>query len=171
MKWITMQYKGFTFHINPKTVKLQMTKSISTAKHPFFKTDTQETGTLPCTVSGSGILTGKDAGEQALRLAALFQQKGSATLFAPSLPALRMYFQSLSISNDAESSALQYTVTFVQDTGAKQPVYDFGYTFAKAGENLFDIANRTGTPLETVVAANDFATLFAVREGDKVWLR
>lgn len=171
MKHMTMRYKGFTFPVNPKAVEIKMAKSIATAKVPFSKAKAQEICDMPCSISAEGSFFGSNAQEQALRLTALFEQKGSAYLFAPTLPAFKMYFQSLSISSDAQGNGLNYTVTFLQDTTAKKPVYDFGFTLARAGENLFDIANRTGVAPEKIVAANHYETMFSVQEGDRVWLR
>jgi hypothetical protein len=59
---------------------------------------------------------------------------------------------------------------FVEDSKQKNPTFNFKFTYALAGENIFDIANRTNVSLKQIVESNDYEDLFAVKEGDKVML-
>ena len=48
---------------------------------------------------------------------------------------------------------------------------DFKYTFAKAGENAFEIANRCDISVNDIMLFNDFKTPFDIKTGDRVVLR
>ena len=81
-----------------------------------------------------------------------------------------MLFTSLEINYSASNNRVEYSFEFTQDGFEKKEVYDFGYTVALEGENLFDVSSRTGVEIQRLVSLNDFGDLFAVKEGDRVWL-
>ena len=170
MKLIKLSYKGFEFPINPRSIQIDFAKKISTRTLPFAKGRAQEICFEPCVISGSGSLTGSNARRQAHELMRIFKSEGSAYLFSPEGTPLKAFFQALRVSYNAEKECVDYTFTFVEDGADKSCSYPFGFTYAQAGENLYDIANRTDTDAATLFNSNCFADMFAVEEGDKVWL-
>ncbi len=169
MQLIKMTYKGFEFDVNPSTVKLDYSKNIATQFMIDSTDKTQEMSVLPVIITGNGSFVGNDARDKAYQLQQIFKSNGSDYLFASGFEPIRAFFKNLSISTDAKRGIVDYTFTFVEDYQGKKLQYDFGYTLAENGENLFDIANRLGVSVELLVAKNDFEDVFAVKEGDKVY--
>lgn len=171
MNYIQMHYKGFTFPVNPAAVETSLSKRLGRRDVLFAGARIQETGEAPAVIRGRGCFIGEQASEQAQQLMKLFKEHGSAYLFAPEFYPLKAFFTELTFSTDAQNNRIDYTFTFTEDCVNKQSHFLFRYTYARAGENLFDIANRTGVATETLFAANDYEDLFSVSEGDKVWLK
>ncbi|MCD7873132.1 MAG: LysM peptidoglycan-binding domain-containing protein [Clostridiales bacterium] len=48
---------------------------------------------------------------------------------------------------------------------------DFGYTYALKGENVFDIAFRCSTTVESIMKNNDIKSPFDVAEGDRLVIK
>lgn len=170
MKLIKMSYKGFVFSANPSSIKIQLSKYVSKRNIPFFTSKTQEICFQPARITGKGIFVGNDAGELADKLMRVFKSEGSGYLFLPNSEPVPAYFDALDISYDAEKNCVSYTFSFIEDCKGKKHNFDFGYTFALAGENLYDVANRTDVSIEKLVACNDFKDLFSLTEGDRVRL-
>lgn len=170
MKLIKMRYKGFTFPVNPSSIKAELSKTISASTIPFSFSKTQEVGFSPSVISASGSFTGNTAQENARTLLRIFKDRGSAYLFIPGIEPLKAYFKNLSISFNAEKNSADYSLIFVEDNRGKKSKFDFGFTYALEGENLFDIANRTNRDFDKIFEANHFMDMFSVKEGDKVWL-
>lgn len=170
MQYIKMNYKGFEFDINPSSIKMELSKRVSKRVIPFKSTKIQEICFNPAKFKGSGCFYGKNARQQAHSLVRLFNDEGSAYLFSPDFPPTRAFFNDLSISFNAQKDAVEYTVEFVEDSLGKKDKYNFGFTYALYGENLFDIANRCDKRVEDLFDKNNFENLFSVKEGDKVWL-
>ena len=168
---INMSYKGFVFGVNPKSVQLELSKSIETAQTPFKHTKTSEITKEPSVIKGSGVFTGEDAAQKAYELGVLFQSDGSAYLFSPVLPPLKAFFSRLKTSAASGEGSVEFEFEFTEDCTSKKRNAPFTYTYAAEGENLFDIANRTGVSVEKIAKINDFKDVFSITEGDKVWLK
>ena len=171
MKCIDMSYRDFTFRANPESISVIMSKRISESPMLFQRTKVQEVCEEACVISGKGCFTGNNAESNAYRLMTVFKAKGSAYLFSPVLAPRKMYFSRLSISANADKNCIDYAFSFTEDCSSKKRYRDFKYTYALQGENLFDIANRTDTSVETIFDLNSFKDLFSVEQGDKIWLR
>lgn len=169
MQLIKMSYKDFEFSVNPATIKFEYSKNISTQPMLDSTDKTQEMSVSPVTITGNGSFVGDDAMEQMQQLQRVFARSGSDYLFASGFQPVKAFFKSLSFSTDAKKGCIDYSFAFVEDYQGKQVEYDFGYTIAENGENLFDIANRLDVAVETLVVKNDFENVFAVKEGDKVY--
>ena len=171
MECITMSYKGFEFPVNVKSVNARYSKRLSNI--PVFKRSakTQEICTNPAVISGEGCFFGESANEKAQMLITAFQGKGAAYLFSPIFSPIKAFFSDLTLKADAEKNCIEYSFEFTEEAGSKRRYYDFGYTFALPGENLFDVANRCNVAVEEISKANDFRDMFSVSQGDKVWLR
>ena len=113
---------------------------------------------------------GEDSAKKAFELVRAYNKKGSDYLFLPNSVPIKACFSSLSISYCAGNDRVDYSFEFVQECKEKNEEHNPDYTVAADGENLFDIAHRTGMQIENLVEANDFGDVFAVKEGDRVWL-
>lgn len=169
MNTIRMCYKGMIFNANPYSIKTDFSKKIETKTIPFGFGKSTEVCRMPAKISGSGIFTGTDAGEKAYELMRIFEKGGASYLFMPKLAPVKAYFTGLSMSVKNEN-CIEYSFAFTEECADKKSHYSFGYTYARNGENLYDIANRCSVSSRQLFDANDFMDMFAVREGDKVWL-
>lgn len=170
MKTIKMSYKGLVFSANPSSIKVQLSKSISKKSIPFSTSNAQEVCFKPSKISGEGMFTGADAREFAHKLMHVFKSEGSAYLLLPNAEPITVFFESLDISYDSSKNCVSYSFSFVEDCKSKKYSFDFGYTYALEGENLYDISNRTDVSVEKLFEYNTYKNLFSVSAGDKVRL-
>lgn len=170
MQLIKMSYNGFTFTANPTSLKVNLSKNVATKTIPFGFGKSTEVCFEPAVVTGNGCFIGANARERAHELMRIFTAKGSSYLFAPSISPMRAFFTKLDISYNAGQDKIDYSFEFTQESDEKNNLFDFGYTYAKAGENLYDVANRTGFDVKELFERNDYGDLFSVCEGDKIWL-
>lgn len=170
MQMMKMRYKDFEFLVNPKDVKLSMSRSISHNIIPHSVEYSQDLGRSSSVVSGKGYFVGEDAMTKAFNLIRVYNKKGSDYLFLPSSIPIKAYFSRLDVSYSSGENRVEYSFEFVEECVDKKDECDYGYTFAADKENLFDISNRTGIKVEKLVDLNNYGDLFTVREGDKVWL-
>lgn len=170
MKQIKMSYKGFTFDVNPSSLKIGMAKNIGIKHIPFSTSKVEEINFQPIKISGNGRIVGENALEKAFELERIFKSKGSSYLFIPSSSPVKAFFSAFNISFDSKDNSVLYSFEFIEDCVGKKEEYCFGYTVAKRGESLYDIALRTGVDLDEIFANNKYADLFSVSKGDKVWL-
>ncbi|MBE6816903.1 MAG: hypothetical protein E7520_04280 [Ruminococcaceae bacterium] len=169
MNTIKMSYKGMLFEVNPQSIQTDFSKKVETKALPFGFGRTAVVCRMPATVSGSGILTGENAGERAFELMRIFEKGGASYLFMPKIAPVKAYFTALALSVRDEN-CIEYRFTFTEECTEKKSHYAFGYTYARAGENLYDIANRCSVSSSKLFEANDYMDMFSVSEGDKVWL-
>ncbi len=170
LQMIKMNYKNFSFDVNPSAVKIEFSKNISCENIIFSNSKTDEISFNPVIISGEGCFCGENAKDYAHELMRIFKSNGSDYLFVPDIDPIKAFFDKLCISYNADKNSVGYTFSFIEDCSDKKSNYDFGFTYALKGENLYDIANRTGVSIETIVENNDFEDLFSVGEGDKVCL-
>ena len=170
MKMIKMKYRDFEFEVIPSEVSMKLTKNISKTDFANHGEKCEEINKKGALISGKGYFVGEDAMNKAYALIRVFNKKGSDFLFTPFCNPKKMLFTSLEIHYSASNSRVEYSFEFTQDGFEKNEVYDFGYTVALEGENLFDVSSRTGVEVQRLVSLNDFGDLFAVKEGDRVWL-
>ncbi len=170
MKLIKMSYKGLVFYANPSSIKIQLSKYVSKRNIPLFTSKTQEICFQPSRITGNGVFAGNDAGKFADKLMRIFKSEGSGYLFLPNSEPVLTHFDALDISYDAEKNCVSYSFSFIEDCKGKRHSFDFGYTFALEGENMYDVANRTNVSIEKLARCNDFKDLFSLSEGDRVKL-
>lgn len=170
MEYMKMKYKGFEFDVNPKEFELIAKKNMSKVDIPnksFINDEVNPKGLL---VKGKGCFVGANALEKAHLLLLLFNKSGSDFLFLPTGDVVKAYFTNLDISYSGSLDKVEYSFEFLEDTLGKDTEHTFGYTFAKRQENMFDVSNRTGVEVETLAKINQVQSVFAIKEGDKIWL-
>lgn len=170
VQYMKMKYKGFEFDVNPKNFKISMNKSIAKYDTVYSEQLCVENGKECASVSGNGCFIGKNAADKAFELVRVYNKKGSDYLFLPNSVPLKMRFTSLDISYSSGNDRVEYSFVFTQESNTKSETKTSRFTYALEEENLFDVANRTGVEVETLVKCNDFGSVFALKEGDRVWL-
>jgi hypothetical protein len=170
MEFVKMTYKGFSFDVNPSSVKAEFSKTIAKKNIIFKSSKAQEICFENTKITASGKFTGENARQNSHTLMRIFKSKGSAYLFAPDIAPIKAYMSDLKISYNAGEQCVSYEVTFIEDCDDKSFLFDFGYTYALDGENLYDVSNRTDIAIEKLFEYNDYSDLFSVKEGDKIWL-
>ncbi len=170
MQFMKMNYKGFEFNINPKDFKISMSKGTAKYNTVYAEQICKENGRGCAVVSGKGYFTGRDSALKAFELVRVFNKKGSDYLFLPNSVPIKMLFTSLDVSYSSGNDRVEYSFEFTQECNTKSEEHTVGYTYVLENENLFDVASRTGVQIESIVKCNDIGDIFAVREGEKIWL-
>ncbi len=166
-----MSYGGYLFRVNPATLSTSFSKKVETKVIPFGFGRAAEICRMPAVIRGTGVLTGSNAGEKAHELMRIFEKDGASYLFVPQLAPMKAFFTDLSMRIDAQEQCIRFSFAFTEDCTEKKSRYPFGYTYARRGENLYDIANRCCVNSRALFEVNDFMDMFSVEEGDRVWLK
>lgn len=170
MQYMKMKYKGFEFDVNPKDFKICMNKSSVKYDTVYSEQICVENGRDCVSVSGEGCFVGENAADKAFEMVRVYNKKGGDYLFLPNSVPLKMHFISLNISYSSGNDRVDYSFVFTQESNTKSEAKTPRFTYALEEENLFDVANRTGIEIESLVKCNDIGNIFALKEGDKIWL-
>lgn len=170
MAMTKMRYKDFVFDVNPSDIKLSLRKNLAKTDVMYSQQKCDEVGENAAVISGKGCFIGSGAIKQAYELVRIYNKKGADFLFTPYSSPMLAVFNKLNISYSSDSKKVEYSFEFTEQSKRKSQSFEFGYTYAEEGENLFDIADRTQIDIERIVELNDFCGVFSVKEGDKVWL-
>lgn len=167
---IKMKFKDFEFPSNPAVIKTQLSANVREA--PLFDSDSAvyNVSRNAAVISGEGSLWGEERFTASALLKRLQKSSEAGWLFLPDGSCYNAFFTSLTIEEDAKKGCVFYAFSFTENCSHTKEKYDFGFTLAKAGENMFDIAHRCGVPIEALMRLNDIRTPFDVKEGDKVVL-
>lgn len=114
----------------------------------------QETGATPRKVTGSGRFVGSESMEEFSRLSAIFTNGGSGTLCIPGTAPFQAVFVSLLMKGQARPGCVGYEFTFLEDSAAASSDGETQVYVCAGGESLWDVANRFGTTVDTLHAAN-----------------
>lgn len=165
---IKMKFKDYEFPCNPTAVKTEFSENIK--ENPLFG----KSSAVYCISHNAAVITcegsvwGESAGEFISRLHILRSSKNPGWLFLPDGNCFNAFLSAVSFLEDAKKNCVSYKITFVENCSEKDDEYNFGFTYAKKGENMFDIAFRCGKTIDALMAANDFENPFSVKEGKKV---
>lgn len=170
MKYIKMSYKGLKFDVNPASIKADFSKKMAKSNILLKSAKVNEICFEPTIIQGEGKLIGDDARNFAHSLVRIFNSKGSDYLFCADFCPVKVYFSKLNINFESKENCINYSFEFIEDSNGKKNKFDFGFTYAFEGENLYDISNRTNVSIEKLFELNAFKDLFSVNKGDKVWL-
>lgn len=170
MQYMKMKYGGFEFDVNPKTFKISMDKNIVTYDAVYSDQISFDNGRNCICVSGEGYFVGENAANKAFELVRAYNKKGSDYLFLPNSVSVKVHFSSLDISYSSANDRIEYSFVFTQESNNKEETGSLDFTYVLENENLFDVSNRTGVGIETLVKCNDIGNIFAVKEGDRIWL-
>ena len=166
-----MRYKDFEFPSNPAVIKTELSNNVR--EDPLFGRDSAvyNVSRNAAVISGEGSLWDTDRITVATELKQLHKRGGAGWLFLPDGSCYNAFFTLLTISEDAKKGCITYAFSFTENCDHTETEYDFGYTYAKENENMFDIAFRCNTQIEKLMGLNDFETPFSVNAGDRVVLK
>lgn len=166
-----MRYKDFVFESNPKLVCVNSSRNIREVSLIDSGSAVENISRNAAVISGEGAFYGEKANEHAAALEALQHSSDSGWLFLPDGGCYNAYFKELSVKKDAGKNCVFYSFSFVENCSRRKEEYDFEETYAQEGENMFDIAFRCKTAVETLMKLNNYKNPFAVSAGDRVVLK
>lgn len=171
MQLMKMKYKDFEFQANPFSVEVAKSKNIS--EHPLFDIGSavREISKNAAVIRVQGRFYGDTSQALAARLEILHDDKGSGWLFLPNGDCFNAYFKELNLKIEATENSVYYSAVFVENENHKSFNADFAYTIASDNENAFDIAERCGVSVESIMKNNDIKTPFDIKKGNKVVLK
>lgn len=173
------RYKDYEFQINPQTLKLQRARILKAFQPPVQtsnvlpKTQIQDLGLAPMSVSGEGLLIGDDRMRQYTDLYDCLVQGGSGLLHIPGLTPFYCFFEQLSLVGRAGPKLLQYTFLFREDTtkNVASPKMVRDFYISRAGDTLEAIATRFGLTVEQLLERNPHCnTQSTLVEGIMLWI-
>lgn len=165
-----MKFKGFEFPTNPAVIEVNSSSNISFSPMLSGKSVVKSTAINPTVITGSGTFYGERGEEYCLYLQHLLRKNRAGVLMLPSAVGMDAYLTKFKYKKDTNKNQISYSFEFVENCGSKKETRKFCFTYARAGENAFDIANRCGVSVENIMENNEYSTPFSVREGDKVML-
>lgn len=168
---IRMSYKDVEFLSNPEVINISLSANIS--EKPLLNSDSavNNVSRNAVVISGSGCFWGKAALSAARELKSLQRSSSSGWLFLPDGSCYDAFFSSLTIKEEAQKDCVSYSFSFIENCNHTSAEYDFGFTYAEEGENMFDIAHRCSVKIEKLMQLNNFKTPFCINAGDRVVLK
>lgn len=168
---IKLKYKDFEFEQNPAEISVEKSKEISERSLLSAGSAVEEIAQKAARITVNGRFYGAHSGENAAKLAALYEDDGAGELTLPDGRYFKAYFTSLSLNQNAAENSAQYKLCFTEESPGNCYKRLRSYVFAKADENCFDIAYANSVKLEDIIELNGFKTPFDVQEGQKVRIR
>lgn len=173
MNFCKMSFKNFVWENNPEKLAVTISDKMSADFYPKLTSTVSFVAQQPKIVTGEGVFFGENAYLKINLLEEVFDEKTSGQLFMPSMKPLNAFFTKLEIIGEPKKDCIKYAFTFTQDMESVEETGDVSGSITKvrAGENLFDVVNRTGVSADTIMELNDFVDMFSAREGEQVGLR
>lgn len=171
MQLMKMKYKAFEFQANPSLIEVSKSKKINERPLLDAGSAVREISKNAAVISVQGRFYGENAQTLAYELEILNDEKGPGWLFLPNGDCFDAYFKSLNLKMDASKNSVYYSAVFVENENHKLYKSEFPYTVALDHENAFDIAERCGVSVESIMQHNDIKTPFDIKKGDKVVLK
>lgn len=154
MKLVPMRFDYFTWHHNPKSIKISSKKEIVKLKSPYSTDTLQNFGEELRIVSGTGELYGANCLEQFEKLSSLYKRGKPSKLSIPKTITMYAYFDSLQMLGEPKGNVLSYSFEFVETfekaTGSDQSYYHE----VETGQDLWDIAYMYDKNIDDLVKLN-----------------
>ncbi|QEY35478.1 LysM peptidoglycan-binding domain-containing protein [Caproiciproducens galactitolivorans] len=156
MKNQPMSYKNYIWPFNPQKIQVEYSRNVSNLKLPLFGSVLQDLGCDKRVVTGTGEFIGAGCAEEFSRLASVFTEGGSGTLRLPGVVPFQAAFTSLKMIGEAQPDCVTYSFVFVEDGSAEMPAGTVpgGIYVCAGGENLWSVANRFRTDVDTLKRLN-----------------
>lgn len=169
MKLAPMRYKGYIWPNNPETYSISFTRKIAVQKIPFGRCVTQDLGMSCRMMEGEGEFVGEGAYDEFRKLASVFYQNGAGVLVHPVWQTTDAYFTVLELTQKPLEDYVRYRFAFVEaneasaalertdggsGAGSSASVQTERSVTVVRGDTLYKIAQRSGTTLRTLLAAN-----------------
>lgn len=155
MNLAAMSYKDYVWPVNPETIQIGRTRYAAEFQIPQGPGTVQENGSAPRKVTGGGRFTGSGSADEFSRLSAVFAEGGSGTLRLPGAAPFQAVFTSLVMKGQARPNCVGYEFAFLEDPyAATEETGETQVYVCTGGETLWDVANRYGTDVDALRAAN-----------------
>lgn len=168
MNLMTMGFGGFTWQVNPTSLRLEWARDIKETALPFAGRVLTDLGVKKRRVTGEGYFTGPECMERWQALSAAFAKGGSAYLQLPGQAPFLAVMAELKLLGEPGEDAVHYSFVFTEEKG--QEGYRGGRVHkAAAGESLWDYAWRYRVPIEQMHKANPhIRDIACLEQGEEV---
>ena len=173
MRLSAMRFKTFVWPHNPAKLRMDYAREVRELIVPYQSSVLQDLGQRRRVVWGTGEFYGETAYSDFIRLAPIFRDGGSGLLVLPGFDPMTAYFSKLELTQDPTPDCVQYSFTFLEQQSMKYAVKSgASRCTAASGDNLWTIASRFGTTLESLLALNPgIRNPFDVRAGQTIRLQ
>lgn len=156
MKNQPMSFKSYIWPFNPQKIQVEYSRHVRNLKLPLFGSVLQDLGCDKRVVTGTGEFIGAGCAEEFRRLASVFTEGGSGTLRLPGVPPFQAAFTSLKMIGEAQPDCVTYSFVFVEEGAVEMPAGTVpgGIYVCAGGENLWSVANRFHTDVDTLKRLN-----------------
>lgn len=167
----SMRYKNFTWHHNPKTLKIKNSKKTINLSYPYSYTEAEEMFNEKAVIEGEGELFGENCIEQFNNLCRLFSSKNKGILSIGGIPSFEAYFTKLELLCEPKNNILSYSFQFTECSSKEKRDTGTNYYIAQSEETLWDISYKCNISIETLAKLNPgYKRPDSVKEGDRVVL-
>ena len=153
MRLMGMRFRDFTWQNNPVSLRVTSARNVLETKVPYGESQAEELGQKRRKVTGEGYFSGEGCMDSWNGLQQAFAQPGPGILQLPGVAPFWALMDSLELIGAQGKDLVRYSFSFTE-WDAQGQFLGSGTYFARAGESLWDYANRWGVPIETLVAAN-----------------
>lgn len=165
----SMRYKNFTWHHNPKTLKIKNSKRTVSLSYPYCYRSTEEMFRENTVIEGEGELFGEDCIEQFNSLCRLYSSKNKGILSIGGIPSFEAYFTRLELLCEPKNNILTYSFQFSECSSKEKRDTQINYYIAEKGDTLWDVSYKCNVPIETLAKLNlKYKRPDSVQEGDRV---
>lgn len=168
MNLMTMGFKGFTWQVNPTTLRLELGRNLRETALPYVGSRLEDLGKKKRRVSGEGYMIGKECMAQWQALGAAFAQGGAGYLQLPGQKPFLAVMEELKLLGEPGENALRYSFAFVESLG-DEDAGEGRVFYAAAGESLWDYAWRHHCDIGALRAANQhIRDIACLEQGEEV---
>ncbi len=151
-----MSFRSYVWPCNPKTVRVERAQNTAEFKIPGGTGLVQATGAAPRRITGSGRFTGTGCTEEFGRLSEALSTGESGMLRLPATQPFPAVCVSVAEKGVPRPNCIEYEFAFLEDasSGAESKTGKANLYVCAGGETLWDVANRYGTDVDALRAAN-----------------
>lgn len=154
MKLAPMRFSSFTWHHNPKSIKIELQKDVNALCSPYQKHFSNSIGEHLKKVYGVCELYGEDCLEQYRSIEKVYKLKKEGILSIPKTACFYARFEKLKLLGEAKENVLTYEFLFTEIQNEKtKPDTDIVHTVS-GSETLWDIAYMYDTDIDSIVRLN-----------------
>lgn len=156
MELAVMRFAGRNLPHNPKTLKAERSRGISSVSILGGKNVMKRIEEKTSKISGTGELYGKDCFEQYNELARLHFLNKADVLSVPGIGSFKAVLSDLQLLAEPKNGVISISFEFtrVDDSDAAQPISPLECHKAASGESLWDISYKYNIPIESLLALN-----------------